>query len=87
MIRGRVIMRARAKLNDAWWSDAVVPAMIHPGEEFSCNPERAAELLARPILADLVTFDADDVAAIASFTADPADTMLKLSLATGLRPD
>ncbi len=78
----RVSMRALLdRVNDGW-SDPMLPAR----ERFVCSPRRAAELLSIHA-ADLVTFDADDVAAIASFTADPADTMLKLSLALGLRPE
>ena len=78
----RVSMRAgNARVNDGW-SDRMVPA----GETFICSPRRAAELLSVNA-AELVAFDADDVAAVASFTADPADTMLKLSLAMGLRPE
>ena len=76
----RVLMRAKsAPVNDGW-SDRMVPA----GKTFVCSPRRAAELI--PMHAELVEFNADDVTAIASFTADPADTMLKLSLALGIRP-
>ncbi len=74
-------MRAKgAPVNDGW-SDRMVPA----GELFACSPRRAAELI--PMHAELVEFDADDIAAIALFTTDPADTMLKLSLAMGIGPD
>ena len=73
-------MRAgNAPVNDGW-SGRMVPA----GETFVCSPRRAAELLSIRA-ADLVTFDADDVGAIASFASDPAGTMLKLSLALGIR--
>ena len=81
-VPARVSMRARLdRVNDGW-SGRMVPA----GESFVCSPRRAAELLSIHA-ADLVSFDADDIAAIASFTADPADTMVKLSLALGLRPN
>jgi hypothetical protein len=78
----RVSMRALLdRVNDGW-SEHMVPA----GERFICSPRRAAELLSIRA-ARLVAFDADDVAAIASFTADSAATMLKLSLALGIRPE
>ena len=77
----RVSMRARLSgINDGWSE-----RMVSAGQRFICSPRRAAELLSIRA-ADLVAFDADDVAAITSFTADPAGNMLKLSLAMGLRP-
>ena len=77
----RVMLRAKsAPVNDGW-SDRMVPA----GETFACSPRRAAELV--PTHADLVTFDADDVGAIASFSPDPDGNMLKLALGLGIRPD
>ena len=60
--------------------------MVLAGPEVRLLPRRAAKLLSVNA-ADLVTFEADDVAALASFTSDPADGMLKLSLALGIRPD
>ena len=85
MIRGRICMRARVPLNDGWWSEGIAPVMIQPGQAFSCRPDRALELL-RLGFAALDTPTDEDIAAIAAVSDDPADTMLKLSLAMGLRP-
>ena len=80
-VPARVSMRARMdRVNDGW-SDRMVPA----GESFTCSPRRAAELLSIRA-ADLTTFDADDVMAVALLTADPVGAMFELSFALGMRP-
>ena len=79
-------MKARVSLNDGWWSEGIAPVMIQPGQAFSCRPDRALELL-RLGFAELDAPTDDDIAAIAAASDDPADTMLKLSLAVRLKPD
>jgi hypothetical protein len=78
----RVPMIARARLNDGW-SDRMVPA----GNKFCASPDRAAELLAYGFAELDRDATADDIAAIAEFTASPRATILKLAMAIGLRPD
>jgi hypothetical protein len=78
----RVPMIARAFLNDGW-SDRMAPA----GDKSCTSPDRAAELLAYGFAELDHDATTDDIAAIAEFTAAPRETILKLTMAMGLRPD
>ncbi len=59
--------------------------MVPAGGLFVCSPKRAADLLSIRAT-HLVSFNADDIAAVAGFAADPLRTMFELAFALGLRP-